>query len=180
MKCNRPTAAVCLMVFILMLWSSTLAAQTSEYRLQEPTRFTQRETLRDLKGLAVSVLIDADFALQGLTQDNLQTSVELRLRRSGMHVLTTQEASQLAGNPVLYVNVSLLKSTLLYVYSVGVQLQQQVSLKRLPSVESHTQTWQTSLLGFVTSIGDPSAKMQQSIDNLVDRFINDYRAVNLK
>ena len=180
MKCNRPTAAFCLMVFILMVWSSTIAAQTSEYRLQEPARFTQRETLRDLKGLAVSVLIDADFALQGLTQDNLQTSVELRLRRSGIQVLTAQEASQLAGNPVLYVNVSLLKSTLLYVYSVGVQLQQQVSLKRLPSLESHTPTWQTSLLGFVASIGDPSAKVQQSIDNLVDRFINDYLAVNLK
>jgi hypothetical protein len=94
--------------------------------------------------------------------------------------VTAQEAYQLAGNPVLYLNVSLLKSTLLYVYSVGLQLQQQISLKRLPSVEAHTPTWQTSLLGFVTSIGDPSPKIQQSIDNLVDRFSNDYLAVNLK
>jgi hypothetical protein len=180
MKSNRPTAAICWMVFVLMAWSSTLSAQASEFRLQEPARFTQRETLRDLKGLAVSVLIDADFVLQGLTQNNLQTSVELRLRRSGVPVVSAQEAAQLAGNPVLYLNVSLLKSTLLYVYSVDLHLQQQISLKRLPSVEAQTPTWRTSLLGFVTSIGDPSAKLQQSIDNLVDRFLNDYLAVNLK
>jgi hypothetical protein len=155
-----------------------------------------RESLRGLTGVSVRVERLSENAKQdGLDERGIQTDVEQKLKQAGIAVLTPAQAAQEPGSPTLYVfvNAKLLfyptgvtfdpagraYNSPPYVVMVTVSLLQNVVSARdakLPLRE--VKTWDA---GYLRSL-DPGLLKQArtTVGDLVDGFIGDWRAVNLK
>jgi hypothetical protein len=97
----------------------------------------RRETLRGLQGVGVLVEdIRPETEHDGLTRDQVRIDVELRLRQSGIRVLSREERAATPGAPYLYVNINTYKRpmTEIYSYDISVELNQAVLLTRDPSI----------------------------------------------
>jgi hypothetical protein len=137
-----------------------------------------RETLRDLAGVLVVIEnIKDDAELAGLTVTDLQTDVELKLVRAGIRVLAHEEWQVAPGRPWLYVSVNTIKHLGSYFFSIDVQLKQDVSLPRYPSIITSSATWEVGSIGYVQTESLP-AKIRDSVSSYLDNFISDYRTVN--
>jgi hypothetical protein len=137
-----------------------------------------REVLRGLPGLGVLVeRLNPDAEHAGLTETQIQTDVELRLRQAGIAVLTEGERLRTPSMPVLYVRVSTYKRGEIgvFAYNISVELLQFVLIEH-NSTHVTTTTWSTGALGIV---GEQNLSLiRASIRDYVDRFINAYLAVN--
>lgn len=140
----------------------------------------ERESLRGVR--AISVLVESlpdDIEGYGLTKSQIQTDVELRLRKAGIRVLTEEETSP--GSPRLYVNVNALKTNTIpptipiYGVCAIVQFYQLVSLTKDGSRHLGV-TWGKHQMGIFREI----RSSREHLGNLVDEFINDYLTVNPK
>jgi len=145
------------------------------------TKELERETLKGLRGVGVVVEDPGAYASSaGLTISMLRSDVEPRLRQAGIAVLSEAERDSTPGWPYLYVAVTVgpLPARLSgHLYSVEVQLHQQVTLVRAPTVKTRAVTWNTSSIGVAES---PSETIRRSLRDRVDQFINAYRDVNPK
>jgi hypothetical protein len=139
-----------------------------------------RATLKGLKGVEVVVEeLSPDEIADGLTREQLQTDVELRLRKVGISVVSKEESKNIPNVPTLYMSAHLLKnSTGLYAYCINVELQQLMKLIRDPKVVAYPATWSTGeVLGTVGSLNMVQA-VREGVGDQIDRFINAYLAVN--
>lgn len=143
---------------------------------------SNRATLRGLKG--VGVLVEhllPEIEKEGLNRDQLQTSVESKLRKAGIKVLTKEESFIAPGEPHLYVNINVniaKTESDIYPYSIDLLLIQRVSLLRDPKLTSYAITWST---GGVGSIGKTVVReLGESVEAMVDVFIKTYLAENPK
>lgn len=139
----------------------------------------ERETLRGLEGIAVTVMLESGMGLRDLSEIRLQTDIESQLRRAGITVLTRQDLPDVPAHAVLYVNVNLLKCNMMYVYTVTTQVHQAMVLKRNSSMQSMASTWDASRLTFA-GLTDPSDKIRSTVSDLVQAFVSDYLAENPK
>jgi hypothetical protein len=116
-----------------------------------------RETLRGLQGIEVLMEnIAPEAEPDGLTTRQVQTDVELRLRQSGIRVLSREEGRTTPGRPSLYINVNTSKrdGRGFYAYHVTVALNQDVWLARDLAIQSlETTTWSVSTVGSVGEAG---------------------------
>jgi hypothetical protein len=172
-------AVAVLAVCISVLWAvDRTESQTSP---QFTYIVNQKDTLTGLQGVYVVVeILRPEVEKYGLTRQQLQTDVELRLRQNGIKVLSGEERLSAPGMPYLYVNVPIMKveEIPLVVYSISVQLWQRVLLTRDPNKIYIASTWDT---GFIGCAGlDRIESIRESVKNYVDAFINDYLAVNPK
>ena len=146
-----------------------------------PQPIDERDTLKGLQG--VYVLVEYLISEQekfGLTKQQLQTDVELRLRQSGIMVLSEQEWLLIPGEPRLYVNVNLqiYEEIGLVAFNILIELNQSVFLARDPTKFCMASTWWTALGG---PIGlSKITTIRESVKDCVDIFINDYLAANLQ
>jgi hypothetical protein len=134
-------------------------------------------SLRGLKG--VWVMVEPKPEQDSSTKGQLQTDVELRLRNAGIRVLTREGSLKTKGSPLLYMNITTMpvSNLSLYVFSILVELYQDVRLERDPSiVVMGASTWSKHYLGAVGK--NNLGQVRSRVDNLVDMFINDYLAVN--
>jgi len=160
-----------LAVIVVLLWAGGAGAGDDEYN---------RATLKGLKGVWVVIgELDQDAIADGLTKQQLQTDVELRLRKVGIRVVLTQDESRkMPGAPILHVSAPMMKSESgLYAYSICAELIQGVALARDTNIFVLGTTWSTQEIGTVGK-----NKMVQSVrgavGDLVDEFINAYLSVN--
>ena len=139
----------------------------------------KQQALVGLKGVEVVVEdIRPEAERLGLTEAQIQTDVELRLRKAGVRVLTAKESDETPGVPFLYVNVTTIffQKTSAVVYSIFVQLKEAVTLKR--GFIAVGAIWNT---GSVGTVGTSNIrKIRVSVGDKVDEFINDYLAANPK
>lgn len=143
-----------------------------------------RGSLRGLPG--VNVLIepfqDGETESRGLTDRQLQTDVELRLRKAGIRVLTLQETKANSIHPTLYVNLNVIPveatSGQLYAFCLSVEVQQTVFLVTSPPSYTIANTWNTGTAGTVGI--EHLGSLRGKIGDLVDTFINDFLAANPK
>jgi len=142
-------------------------------------------TLKGLRGVYVAVKrLDPEAERDGLFKASLQTDVELKLRQSGIRVLTQEELFAAPGKPLLYVNVHLLPnsdppSIGLYAYAIIVELYQEVRLQRDGSVVVPAATWRAPRV--VGTVGASKlAGIRGTVKDLTDQFINAYLAANPK
>jgi hypothetical protein len=139
-----------------------------------------RETLRGIVGVAVVVeTLKEDAEADGLTATDLQADTELRLEQAGIEVLSHEQWRRSPGRPWLYVSVNTIKYLASYFFSVDVQLKQDVSLPRDPSLVTSSATWEVGSIGFVIS-PDLSEKVRGSVGAYVSHFIRDYLTANGK
>jgi hypothetical protein len=165
-------------IVMLMLVGLTL---TCPARFQAFGGDTQqdRDSLRGLQGIHVIVeTIKPDAERDGLKKHQVQTDVELRLRQSGIRVLSQEETFATPGSPLLYISVNTSKSNIpLYAYSVSVELHQDVWMVRdLNMKPVMGGTWSSGGTGSVGQ--DNIAEVRENVLDNIDRFINAYLAVN--
>ena len=141
--------------------------------------------MRGMRTVRVVVDVDAYLQAAGLSRLQMQTDVELRLRRAGLQIVK-------AGGPCLSVTVSAFKIKLgsaalqrdvfghelpdLFAYQYTVRLSQVVRLYDSPGVAAPCWTWQTGNYGKISA--KEVEKLRGDITDSVDRFLNAYLAEN--
>ena len=141
----------------------------------------RRESLRGLGGVEVLVeKIDPQAERFGLTQSQVQTDTELRLRKAGIRVLSEENTAK-QGSPFLYVNINTSEAkekaiSGVFSYSIVLELRQRVILERDTSIRVMGTTWTITSKGVVGQNKLPS--LREIVADYVDEFINDYLAVN--
>jgi Putative peptidoglycan binding domain len=137
----------------------------------------QNATLRGLEGVHVIVGdLTPEVERAGLTRRQLQTDVELRLRKAGIPLLTSAERAKVPGKPFLAIDLYVVPrpDTMLAAYSLRVKVLQVASLE----TDAFTTTVSTWGVGETGSID--SARLTTLRDNVrdhIDQFINAYLSV---
>lgn len=137
-----------------------------------------QKSLRGLQGVSVQVMkFDSP---EGVSLKQIQTDVELRIRKAGIRVVPFSSVSLLRGQPFLWISVLALKNPLgISVYSVNVQLWQDVTLKRSPTMSLSAATY-TVAPRLVVVDAQNIRQLREDLSDCVDSFINDYLAMNPK
>ena len=181
------TVALLLGVVLIVFGETVgdLAKRADLLRKVEHFPKTMKDTLEGLKGVYVVVEnVEEEARKYGLTKEVLQKDVELRLRQSGIPVLSKEELNSDThpASPILDVYVDLLVDpNLLFVCgNVSVTLSQKAILVGPPSYRLYCGciTWSkdTLFLGGLLRFGE----IRETVKELVDQFCNDYLAVNPK
>jgi hypothetical protein len=140
---------------------------------------SNRMSLKGLQGLKVIAFVGSGSEQTGLTKNQMQTDVELRLRMAGIKVL--DYPTMVPGNPYLLVVVEALKpqegSSLPFIAKI--QLDQDVTLVRNPKHALNVSTFYVSNIG-IASPQKLVAFSRESIGDLMDTFINAWLSVNPK
>jgi hypothetical protein len=144
-----------------------------------PQKLQPRESLGGITSVSVTVeKIDKDAERDGLSRDQVQTDVELRLRKANIQIREKTD-SKFPTYPQLYVIVNAVKSNVgIYAFSVDVQVNDVANLTRKPPRLAIVTIWDAGTTG---SVGASNVrKIRESISDVVDQFINDYLAANPK
>lgn len=144
----------------------------------------ERISLSKLPGFYVEIVIqggDSDSSRVGLTEEQVRTDTELKLRRAGIRVLTEKEMTANPASPTLTVSVQLYRSTdqpvaAMYAFSVSVEVSQYVQLQS--SVSVIAKTWSKNNLGIAGKNKIGGAR--KFTEDMVDQLVNDFLAVNPK
>ena len=128
-----------------------------------------RETLRGIGPVRVAIeRMNPDAERDGLTEQSLKTTVELRLRQNGIPLGDV-------ASPFLYVRVSTRERGDLYAYSIDAELRQLVTVPNGRMVIAPT--W--FIAGLIGSVGSNNLQnLRDSVLDGVDEFSNDYLAMN--
>jgi hypothetical protein len=158
------------------LWLVVIALAIADVARASDSEFT-RPTIAALPG--VRVLVESFGRAQedaGFDRQQFQTDVEVKLRLTGIKVLTKEEAFEAKGSPCLYVTISPLHRQLGSVdaYSIRVEVLQNVTLDRIPQISGQrASTWSTGSVGR-GNLSD----IREAVRDHTDRFINAWLAVN--
>jgi hypothetical protein len=132
------------------------------------------ESLAGIKALMVKIE-PLDSAMQPyLTDAQVRTDVELRIRKIGIPVVSRVEN---ASQAYLYVAVTALRSTATtsFIFNIELWVQQQATLDRNGTSALAT-TWNTGYLGRAPTVDD----IRRELGDRVDEFLNDYLTANPK
>ena len=130
------------------------------------------------------VIIDiAQKAEIGLDTSRLRTVTELRLRTAGLEVVPV-DPSAILRVPVLGVNVTAIATSqyngraLGYAYSTNVKLSGAGRLMADSAVLGELVLWQAGRINSTPT--DLAGDVEKTVDDLLDRFLNDWLAANPK
>jgi hypothetical protein len=164
------------LIGLAVLWGIIGLALSKSYAHDEEF---SRVTLRGLVGVYVMVIhLKPHEERAGLTIQQIQTDVELRLRQAGIRVLTQNERLGVPGAPLLEVMVtSVLREDGLCAYRSDVSIYQRVYMLEADTSSATVSTWST---GSVVTVGvrNLSASVRGTVRDDVDQFINAYLSVN--
>ena len=175
---TQPTTRISrVLIGLAVLWGIIGLSGAGSWALDDEL---SRATLRGVEGVHVVVEdVRPDVERAGLTRQQLQTDVELRLRKAGMRVLTRAERLEMPGAPWLYIDVNVaLRSdppVELTAFNIYVELKQEASLKTTGSL-AIVSTWSVGAVGGGGS--KRLANLRSTVRDLVDQFINAYLSVH--
>ena len=132
-----------------------------------------RATLRGLPGVAVLIAaLPDEIERAGLTKQQLQTDVELRLRQSGIPIFASGEDI-----PTLNIILTIFRHNIasLYIYAIEVAISQPVLLVRNGS-PAFGNTWDSTYVGAIGAA--KLSEVRNSVRDEVDKFMNAYLSVN--
>lgn len=134
-----------------------------------------RETLQGFDSMLIMVgELEPEIEKAGLTVDQLQTDVELKLQIAGIKLLSATECHLEFGRPYLSVNVTVLniEDVAGYVYLVNISFFQKATMVR--EWNKNVSTWSTGYLGFTPHL----IGIRNNVKDQVDIFINAWLSVN--
>ena len=139
----------------------------------------QTASLRKLVGVRLVIEALDDDTKTILSEQQIQTDIELRLRRNGIRLLSKAEWLEAPGNPYLHLEFNAVRSeaTGVFSYSYTLQLRQTVLLDRDPQFQMFAPTWQTTNGGYAGS-SVAASTIRNAIGDTVDKFCNDFLAAN--
>jgi hypothetical protein len=173
---NISVSRIFLAVFLWLLMAGSAAFAVDSA--------TTQETLKGLQGMYVIVEemqpnIQKYAVKPGLTKEQLQKDIELRLKEIGIKVLSRDEWMKTPGKPVLYVSVNTHEAERFwYAYDIKIELQQIVKMEANPKVNTLAATWSLNMTG-ITNIGSLNI-IKGDVEVLLARFQQAYWAVNRK
>ena len=179
---RRRGLAVAFVALVCVLQSACSASSDADLE-----RFSsERESLRGIKAVCVVVEKPHGLAGNGLTREDIQTTVELRLRSAGIRIPSQNSAFAVCtpdgGNctwPMLYVQVAAVEpSTTGLAYVVNVRLDQEVVLRLNPRMSCFGATWRKAYIGVCPK--SEVRAIQETVADFVDKFANDFLAANQK
>jgi len=161
-----------------------------------------RKTLQGIQAVVVKVhAVEAEWQTElekvGLSENVLESEIERQLENAGMRVLPDEASTRSEFEGILNVRlrfsdpepakkqfsrldkkgetIEKVDAKKRYVYAIRLNLRQLVALKRNPSAEAFSITWQAESVGMRRLI-----YIREDIKNLVDRFIEAYTSENPK
>jgi hypothetical protein len=158
---------------------------TTHVVAQSESQATDEESLRGLKGVALSIMLTRGGALDETqrvaTLKLLQDDAKVRFQKAGILLLEfTQGVKQEPDSPRLLITVTMEKRNG-HSYQVVSQskLVQNVRLSRDPSIQINVTTWTAFSVGDGYDITDRE-NLRQQVGNDVAHFIKAYLEVNPK
>jgi hypothetical protein len=164
------------MIGLLVIFITCLSAEVVAKDLTSD----RRATLRGIKSMTIVVegIKQPEATAKGLTKEILEKDVAAKLRGAEINVVPfTDLTSDL---PWVYVNIHLMEHKALpgfYTFNLGVEIRQFVILKRNARLSFNAATWEHRLAGMISSTETVST-VRRSLNEVMDRFVDDYRAVN--
>lgn len=147
--------------------------------------WAQLEARRTLHGLdAVGLVIEnvhPDAERRGVSKATLEKDIALRLEQAGVRVLANGQEEGVPGRPLLRLQVAItpLDDLPLYNATVTLQLRQSACLTRNLIICETVTTWEDA--GVTHAVGvSRLASVQQDVRDMIDRFLDAYRAENPK
>ena len=140
---------------------------------------TGRDTLRGLPGVEVAIEnLEADVTADGLTIPAIQSDVVGRLQRAGVPVYSSQVANPSPAKAYVYVRVNNLKLPAAGVYAMSVDVQIRQTVRSLVSTSNIVDavTWDHADVVVVPVAR--AADVRMVINEFVDDFIQDWKAVH--
>ena len=140
---------------------------------------TGHDTLRSLPGVEVEVEnLEPDLEHDGLTRVAIQADVQRRLAAAGIPVYHSQNENPSAAKAYLYVQVDSLKLPADARYALNVQVQLRQTLHSVITVSNivDAMTWDAHTVEVVNA--GEVARTRDTIDEFVDSFIRDWKAVH--
>jgi hypothetical protein len=163
-----------------IIWATN---KTDSQTFPQATFLLGRDTMKGLQG--VRVLLSLDPVVYGLTEQQLQTDVELRLRQNGIRVFSEQEWLSTLEHPCLIVKVNPMMNidgegeiTGFVSYYISLGLHQSVFLARDTTKLCVAETWNSVLMGSVAL--HKIEIIRENVKDEIDGFINNYLAANPK
>lgn len=167
-------------VFLCLIFSAppvSSAPQVNDAKIASANHF---EVLKGLYGISISISnIEKDAEGDGLRKADIQTAVELKLRESGIKILTSSEASKRPESPCLYVQIETFDSgTRIYAYYIKIELHETVRLLRgKNTIDVGTATWSGShIIGAAGKLRMDAVR--DEVKNRIDEFCNAYLTAN--
>ena len=141
---------------------------------------SQRDSLAGLPGVSYALYLPTDLEQLRVSPTELGTTVELRLRESGVRVLYSKEDRQYYG----FLEVSIFTYDMedgTSVYTVGAAYHQNATLQRFKSSPSFSVvTWQEKGVYGVANNSEIREPLKEAVKAVLEKFINDYLAANPK
>ncbi len=142
-----------------------------------------QEGLRDIKGVFVYQSISPELERLGLTEAQIKTDVELRLRKSGVRILAenppspkVEEFNKTPQPSQLIVTLTALTRRNICFFSVVVEVREIVF--RGNSFATDGSIWRVGGIG-ITDIKN-MLEVRNVVNDQIDKFINNYLAANQK
>lgn len=170
----QPNASVC--QIYLRPVNILLAVLTVSLSINFATRAQADPSLRGLKRLYISpIIVNPDFELSGINKQFVISRVGEILSRLGIDVIKTEnELTSTLGRPVMIVHLSGRKDGQSFIFTLAVEVSQDVYLKRDKSIEDDLAvTWSDRRLGIDTPAG-----IVRILDSMMSKFVEKYRSVN--
>ena len=115
----------------------------------------------------------------GLTKEQLQKDIELRLKEKGIKTLSRDEWVKTPGKPILHVSVNTHETEKYqYAYDIKMELQQVVKMEANPKINALAATWSMNMTG-MANIGSLNI-IKGDVEVLLERFQQAYWAANRK
>jgi hypothetical protein len=154
-----------------------LAASAAAHAQNDPAT---RMSLKGITGVAVRIdPVAPDAQRDGLLAEGLRASVEARLRKGGITLITSEEQNRLPNRPGLEISVATSKlNTGEYLYSIHVQCTQWVASLSSPNVSLSAAlplpaaTWSSPNVFGIVEGPQIGATAKKAVDTMVDEFVD--------
>ena len=164
------------MIGLLVIFITCLSAEV----IAKDLTSDRRATLKGIKSMTIVVegIKQPEATANKLTKEIIEKDVAAKLQGAGINVVPfTDLTSDL---PWIYVNIHLIEHKELpafYTFNLSVEVRQFVILKRIRRLSFNATTWEQGLVGLISS-SQAVSTVRRSLNEAMDRFNDDYRAVN--
>ena len=139
----------------------------------------ERDNLKGLKGVFMVIdPLSPDLEKRGVSRDELQRRLVVKLREAGIGILSVKNASTTPGQPILQLKVASVKNTTGHGFLIQLWMNEKVMFERDKNRIVHGITWIQTTIAFDGEL--QSRGVYDSVDEVLNEFINDYLAANPK